>query len=104
MLYSLAGGLLSLLAMILAKKSKGLSIVGVSVLGAVSHNVAQMIVACFVVETRAILAYLPILLAAAAATGTLTGLIARYTFHGLRASHTNDRKREKIDEQTGRKS
>ena len=104
MLYSLAGGVLSLLVMILARKSKGLSIVGVSVLGAVSHNVAQMIVACFVVQTRAILAYLPILLVAAAVTGTLTGLIARYTFHGLRASNANENKREKIDGQTRRKS
>lgn len=84
MLYSLAGGALSLLVMILARKSKGLSVVGVSVLGAVSHNIAQMIVACFIVETRAILAYLPVLLFAAAVTGTLTGLIARYTFKGLR--------------------
>ncbi len=83
MLYSLAGGALSLFAMILAQKSKGLSVVGVSVLGAVSHNIAQMTVACFIVETRAILAYLPILLLAAAMTGTLTGLIARYAFKGL---------------------
>ena len=96
MLYSFAGGALSLFIMILARKSKGLSVVGVSVLGAVSHNVAQMAVACFIVETRAILAYLPILLLAAAVTGTLTGLIARYTFKGLRPSHAEAKKDEKI--------
>lgn len=84
MLYSFAGGVLSLLVMIAARSFRGLSIVGVSILGAVSHNVGQMIVACFVVETRAILAYLPVLLLAAAVTGTLTGLIAQYTFKGLR--------------------
>ena len=104
MLYSLAGGVLSLFVMILARKSKGLSIVGVSVLGAVSHNVAQMVVACFVVETRAILAYLPILLFAAAVTGTLTGLIARYTFRGLRPKTTEQSDPAKISTQNERKS
>ena len=104
MLYSLAGGVLSLVVMILARKSKGLSIVGVSVLGAVSHNVAQMVVACFVVETRAILAYLPILLFAAAVTGTLTGLIARYTFRGLRPKTTEQSDPAKISTQNERKS
>ena len=104
MLYSLAGGVVSLLMMILAKKSKGLSIVGVSVLGAVSHNVAQLLVACFVVETRAILAYLPILLVAAAVTGTLSGLIARYTFRGLRPKSTGHPDTAKNNAQTERKS
>ena len=104
MLYSLAGGVLSLVVMILARKSKGLSIVGVSVLGAVSHNIAQMAVACFVVETRAILAYLPILLFAAAVTGTLTGLIARYTFRGLRPKTTEQSDPAKISTQNERKS
>ena len=104
MLYSLAGGVLSLIVMIIARKSKGLSIVGVSVLGAVSHNVAQMVVACFVVETRAILAYLPILLFAAAVTGTLTGLIARYTFRGLRPKAAEEQDAAKNNAQTERKS
>ena len=84
MLYSFAGGVLSLVVMIFARKLPGFSVVGVSVLGAVAHNVGQMLVAIFVVETRAILAYLPVLLIAAAITGTLTGLIARYSFRGLR--------------------
>ena len=83
MLYSFAGGVVSLLVMILARRAKGLSVVGVSVLGAAAHNIAQLAVACFVVETRAILAYLPVLLLSAAITGLLTGLVARYTFRGL---------------------
>ncbi len=83
MLYSFAGGVFSLLVMVLARRAKGVSVVGVSVLGAAAHNIAQLAVACFVVETRAVLAYLPVLLLAAAVTGVLTGLIARYTFRGL---------------------
>jgi len=84
MLYSFAGGVFSLIVMIFARKMPGFSVVGVSVLGAVAHNIGQMLVAIFVVETRAILAYLPVLIIAAAITGTLTGLIARYSFRGLR--------------------
>jgi len=87
MIYSFAGGMLSLAVMIPARKIKGLSIVGVSVLGAVSHNAAQMFVACFIVGTRAILAYLPVLLVAAVITGTLTGVVARYTFRSLSPKH-----------------
>ena len=83
MLYSFAGGVVSLIVMILARRVKGLSVVGVSVLGAAAHNIAQLAVACFVVETRAVLAYLPVLLLSAAVTGVLTGIVARYTFRGL---------------------
>ena len=83
MLYSFAGGVLSLIVMIFARRLSGVSVVGVSVLGALAHNVAQLAVACFIVGTRAVLAYLPVLLVAAAATGMLTGLIARYVMKGL---------------------
>ena len=104
MLYSFAGGVLSLIVMIFARKMPGLSVVGVSIMGAVSHNIAQMLVAVFVVETRAILAYLPILLFAAAVTGTLTGLIARYTFRGLHPKTTEQSDPAKISTQNERKS
>ena len=104
MLYSFAGGVLSLVVMIFARKLTGFSVVGVSVLGAVAHNVGQMLVAVFVVETRAILAYLPILLIAAAITGTLTGLIAQYTFRGLRPKRENTAHSAKNADQNERKS
>ncbi len=102
MLYSFAGGVVSLIAMILVKKMKGVSVVGVSVCGAAAHNIGQIIVACFVVETRAVLAYLPVLLVAAAITGTLTGVIAKYTFRGLKHSGNGTGKsaqRERLQKQ-----
>ncbi len=86
MIYSFAGGVVSLIAMILIKKVKGVSVIGVSVCGAAAHNIGQMIVACFVVGTRTVLAYLPVLLVAAVITGALTGVIAKYTFQGLKHS------------------
>ena len=45
MLYSFAGGLLSFAVMYLAKRSKLFSATGVSVLGGISHNAGQILVA-----------------------------------------------------------
>lgn len=83
MLYSLAGGILSLFTMILVKKARGISVIGVSVCGAAAHNVGQILVACAVVGVRAALAYLPVLLVAAVITGALTGVIAKNVFHSF---------------------
>ena len=77
MLYSLAGGITSLGVMLLARRARGVSVIGVSVLGAAAHNIGQTLVACAVVGVRAALAYLPILLLAAAVAGVLTGVIAK---------------------------
>ena len=77
MLYSLAGGALSLAAMCLAKKSNGLDISFVSVLGALMHNIGQLTVAALVVTTRAALYYLPILMLTGIGCGLLTGVVGR---------------------------
>ena len=86
MLYSFAGGLLSLAVMLLARKVPGLSLVGISVCGAVAHNLGQCAAAALVVQTRAVFAYLPVLLLAAVATGVVTGVVAQYAFRALRVS------------------
>ena len=62
LLYSLAGAILSFLAMLIAKRTKLFSITGVSVLGGVFHNVGQIIVAMLVLETGSLLYYLPFLI------------------------------------------
>ena len=76
-LYSLAGGILSLAVMALLKKSGAFSIIGVSMAGGVSHNVGQLIMAMLVVETYAVGYYLPVLLIAGLITGTLIGIAGR---------------------------
>ena len=70
-LYSLAGGLLSFLVMLLLKHIKGFSITGVSIAGGVTHNVAQICVAALVVQNRKLFYYLPALLVAGVITGML---------------------------------
>jgi heptaprenyl diphosphate synthase len=75
MLYSLAGGLLSLVVMVLLKKKKWLSIAGVSLAGGVSHNIGQLAVAVLVVQNLKIAFYLPALLASGLVTGGLIGML-----------------------------
>lgn len=75
-IYSLAGGVLSLLVMTLLKKYCGFSMIGVSVAGGVSHNIGQLLLAMAVVETVSIGYYLPVLLIAGVMTGFVIGLIA----------------------------
>lgn len=82
-IYSFAGGLLSLIMMIVIKRLPDVSIVGVSVVGAVFHNVGQISIASFVVENRYIFFYLPVLLISAVITGIATGVIAKYALKGL---------------------
>ncbi len=76
-LYSLAGGLLSVTVMALLKRTNLFSVMGVSMAGGVAHNIGQLIVAAFVVETFSIVYYLPVLLIAGLLTGLLIGLISQ---------------------------
>ena len=84
MLYSFAGGVLSLAAMLLLRRAKDISIVGVSAGGAVFHNIGQTAVACIMVQSGAVIGYLPVLMLSAVITGVLTGIAAKYTIAGLK--------------------
>lgn len=75
MLYGLAGGILSLAVMILAKKTGWFSKIGVSILGGIFHNIGQLTVAAFVTKTAGVFTYLPVLLAAGVVTGAVIGLL-----------------------------
>lgn len=75
-LYSLAGGMLSLTVMALLKKTGRFSPVGVSVAGGVSHNIGQLAVAMFVLETGKLIYYFPVLLISGTIAGVAIGLIA----------------------------
>lgn len=76
--YSLAGSILSIIAMFLVKQYFGnlFSHIGISIIGAVAHNFAQMLVASFVVQNIRIFTYLPILILTGLFTGYFVGLSA----------------------------
>ena len=71
--FSICGGLLALGVMALAKKTKGLSVFGVSMLGAAAHSIGQILAAIVLIDSIYVGAYLPYLLLVSIATGLLTG-------------------------------
>ena len=85
MFYSLGGGVLSLLAMVLLRRVNGVSIVGVSALGAVFFNVGQILVAVLMLNTpQLLMTYLPVLMVSGVVTGVLTGVVAQMVMRHLR--------------------
>ena len=86
LVFSLCGGLLSVLVMILAYRFlfNYLSMIGISILGAVTHNIGQILAACILTGDIYIMALLPVLLISAVVTGSLTGLCANLVWNSLR--------------------
>lgn len=75
-LYALAGALLSFIAMLIGRRMRCFSVVGISVLGGVFHNIGQIIVAMLVVETVYVGYYVPFLIVAGTVTGAVLGIVA----------------------------
>ena len=75
-LYSLAGGMLSLTIMCILKKTNRFSVFGVSMAGGVFHNVGQLVMAIIVLESVSIGYYFPVLLISGLLTGFVIGVIA----------------------------
>ena len=76
-LYSLSGGILSFLVMFLMKKTDKFSCISVSITGGISHNIGQIIVAAWIVNSYNVFFYVPVLLLAGLLTGLLIGVIAK---------------------------
>lgn len=75
MIYSLAGGLLSGIIMILLYMTNRFRMVSVSLAGGIFHNVGQILVAMFVLESSSVLYYLPVLWISGMAAGVFVGLL-----------------------------
>lgn len=84
MLYGISGGLLSALIMILFCRFKCFSIIGVSILGGTFHNIGQLIVAIFVLNTKQLGYYLPVLIIAGMITGLIIGILAKACIKRIR--------------------
>ena len=74
--YSLAGGILSFIAMLVIKRFKCFSIVGVSLTGGVFHNLGQLLTAAFLVSNLKMFVYFPVLLFSGLITGIINGIVA----------------------------
>lgn len=75
-LYSLSGAALSFVCMCLAKRSGAFTILGVSIVGGVTHNMGQLLVAMTVLETGSLIYYGPVLLGAGLVMGAVIGVLA----------------------------
>lgn len=76
MQYALAGAIFSLIIMILCSGIKVFGMVGISILGGVSHNLGQLTVAMIVTGVPVILYYIPFLIVIGALTGWINGGLA----------------------------
>ena len=83
-IYSLAGAFLSILVMSLVRYIKILTITGVSVAGAVAHNIGQLIVAVIVLENVNIMYYFLVLGVSGTVTGTFIGILTGIIMRNIR--------------------
>lgn len=83
-LFSLAGAFISFGAMVLIRRTDAFSVVGVSVIGGVFHNLGQLAAAAVIVETYSVIYYLPALLIAGIITGVIIGIVSRTVIRYLR--------------------
>jgi len=86
---SLTGSVLSFIVMSALIKTAGasgkISPVGVSVAGAVSHNIGQILAACYILGTFAVAAFLPVLLISGVITGVITGMAVKHLLCHIKA-------------------
>lgn len=96
LLYSLAGSILSLLVMAAMKHPENprsstekahLSIISVSAVGGICHNLGQFITAVLLVGLRSVLWYLPVLYFSGLVTGILIGYLSVQVIKRIKNLH-----------------
>lgn len=80
LLFSMGGAYLSLICMYLATKIKDLSIIGISIIGSISHNIGQLLVASIIVQNINMIGYLPFMLITSLITGIFVGITSKYCY------------------------
>ena len=88
-LMSFSGGIISIFFMfiLLNLKKLNLSIIFISIVGALSHNLAQFFIASFLLSTNLIF-YLPILLLFGTLSGFITGITLKVTSPAIKKVYT----------------
>ena len=88
-IYSISGAILSCIIMYIAYRyfSKIFSLIGVSILGALAHNTAQVTVASLMLSNLRIYSYLPFLMLIGLFTGYFVGLASIYIVNNLKTNY-----------------
>ena len=87
--FALAGATLSMIVMVIMKKTNKFSIMIVSMFGGIFHNIGQIVVASFVVDNYYIFGYLPILILTGAVTGAIIGIVSRLVLDRIDKFYNN---------------
>ncbi|MEA5134596.1 MAG: Gx transporter family protein [Candidatus Fimivivens sp.] len=74
---SLSGGLCSVCLMLLFKRMPGLGDRLISVVGAISHNIGQLILASIILKSIYTFYYLPVMILSGVGMGLITGILLR---------------------------
>ena len=75
-LLSFVGALVSFIVMFILSRFTKLSVILISVFGAISHTIGQILIAYIYISSESIFLYLPIIMSLSIVTGILTGLIS----------------------------
>lgn len=86
-LFSMVGGLLALLVMLLLRNFRKFSLFGVSVAGSAAHTVGQILIACLMTRTWATISYLPVLMLVSIVTGIVIAGLSIPVYKAVTAIH-----------------
>ena len=75
-IYSMAGGIMSIIIMYVLYKTGLFSMVGISMAGGVAHNFGQLATACIIMSNIRLMSYFSVLLFAGMISGVLIGIVA----------------------------
>lgn len=85
LIYSAMGAIGSLMVMVILKRKHAFSIKGISVAGAITHNVFQILVAVVLLRNKWLLiTYLPWLLIGGVVMGLITGMLSEDIFKRIK--------------------
>ena len=88
-IYNFSAGFTSIVTMYILNRfcSKYLSLIGISVLGSVSHVMVQILVSMVLLNTRTLINFIPFLGIIGVFTGILVGIISNYMYKILRGNY-----------------
>lgn len=88
-IYNFSAGFTSIVTMYILNEfcSKYLSLIGISVLGSVSHVMVQILVSMVLLNTRTLINFIPFLGIIGVFTGILVGIISNYMYKILRGNY-----------------
>ncbi|GAA0180581.1 Gx transporter family protein [Clostridium sediminicola] len=91
-IYSLSGAILSFFVMFVlyVTLSSRISTIGISVAGAISHNLGQLLMAALIIKNINVVAYLPVLMMSGIGTGIVVGITTNYLLKYLKKTKLFD--------------